>query len=144
MNSDLDSSNFPMKIEEFLLKDQIFITGLWGYLTLFLFIIVFMFLILSLINDLKFKNKKIYTIILYSIPFIILLSNTISFLHLLNQEDIALFIVNDRMVLNIESDLFLRGFYVSKIIIRYQLLIVVMALIAYIPIIKRKKEIFQK
>ena len=95
-------------------------------------------------DDIKFQNKKTYTVIIYSIPLIVLLSSTISFLHILRQENLALYLVNTGMHLNIDSDLFLRGFYVSKIIIRYQFFIVVMAVIAVIPIIKRKKEFFQK
>ncbi len=119
---------------EYPIQGQIEISSPFSYFLLILLLVSIIFLFLTWYNHLKIKSNKIYNISNIVNPLILLFSIALVYFHSIIQQNIAYKEALFKLPNQISSDLAIRGFYISKVIPRFALIIGIIVFISMIPI----------
>ena len=125
---------------EYSILGQIKVSGPISYIMIFLFFLSIIILFLSWYIHLKIKTDKRLNLVYFSNTTILLLTIILVYVHSIVQENIIKYVASLASPDNISSDLVLRGFYISKIIPRFALIIGAIVIISMIPILLNTKK----
>ena len=127
---------------EYPLRGQIEITSPISYVLILLLVFSLALLLLSWLNYSKLKSKRLFNLVNIASIIILFLCNVLIYIHSIIQQNF----IRHWAILNlpdgrISSDLVIRGFYVSKIIPRFSLVIGIVVVLSMIPVFLKKEEL---